>query len=171
MTRTRLTALVALVAVAVPVAGCGKSGPKIPKQKAAEIVLRLQQAEGRNSPLRCNDLKQDTIPTLQQLVRSLPSKTDKDIRDTLSEGIDNLRNLVAAECSTKQPPKTPTVTQTTQTQPSTTTQTTTPTTTNTTPTTGTTTNTTPTTPTTPTTTSPSGGATPGKPKTKKGNGK
>jgi predicted small lipoprotein YifL len=171
MTRRRLTALLVLVALAAPIAGCGKSGPKIPKRKAADIVALLQEVERRNSPLRCDDLKTQSIPELQQKVRAL-GNVDKDIRDTLSEGIDNLRSLVAAECLAKQPKvKSPTTDTTTQTQP-TTTQTTTPTTTQTTPTTGTTTNTTPTTPTTTTPTGPSGGQPPGQPKkTKNGKGK
>jgi predicted small lipoprotein YifL len=170
VTRVRLTALVVLVAVAAPVAGCGKSGPKIPQRKADDIVAKLQEAQRRNSPLRCDDLKRDTIPVLQQQVRSLPSKTDKDIRDTLSEGIDNLRNLVAAECLAKAPKvKKPTTTESTQTQP-TTSPTTSPTTTDTTPTTDTTTNTTPTTTTNTTPTGPSGGTPPGQQK-KAGKGK
>ncbi|HEX8073788.1 MAG TPA: hypothetical protein VF545_02300 [Thermoleophilaceae bacterium] len=153
-------ALVALIAVAVPIAGCGKSGPKIPKQDAADIVARLKEAERRNDPLRCDDLRQETIPALQSQVRSL-GNVDKDIRETLSEGVDNLRNLVAAECSTREP-KTKTDTTTSETTESTTTTTTTsPTTTE-----ETDTETSPTTDTSPTTTDttptgPSGGVTPG----------
>ena len=86
---------------------------------------------------------------------------DKDIRDTLTEGVDNLRSLVAAECSTREP-KTETDTTTSETTESTTTTETTPTTTD------STTETTPTTDTAPTTTEttptgPSGGV---KPETK-----
>jgi hypothetical protein len=132
MSRGPLTAaavLAASVALAAPLAGCGSSGSKIPRRQAGQIVARLDQAERRTAAHACNGVSTDTIPTLQEQVRALPSKTDSDIRATLNEGIDNLRTLIGAKCATPAPKKTPTTTDSTQTQPTTQTQTQPPTTT------------------------------------------
>ena len=153
----RVATAAALVAVAVPVAGCGKDdGPKIPRQQARTLIARLQEAKRRSSPLRCQDLSQDTIPALQQEADSLPKGK---VRDTVVEAIDHLQTLVEAECAAKEQQQQTDTTDTTQTTDTTTeTQTQTTDTTTTPPTTDT--NTTP--PTTDTTpTSPSGGTPPG----------
>jgi cell division septation protein DedD len=164
VTRARLIGALLVVAVALPLAGCGSSGRKIPKQDSSDIIARLDEADRRSDPLRCDDLRKDTIPALEQQIAALPHKTSKDIRDTLQEGVDNLRNLVAAKCSTQQEkPKEPTTTESTQTEP-TTTESAPPTTTETTPSTNTQPPTTNTTPTETTPTGPSGGAPPGQQK-------
>jgi hypothetical protein len=120
VTSPRGMAVVALVAaLALPVAGCGKSTPKIPKSDARELVALLRQADARSQAKACTGLAQVTIPELIAKVNGLPPNTDPDIRNTLRDGIDNLRNLAAIKCSTvKPPPPQPTSTETqTQTTP------------------------------------------------------
>jgi len=96
----RILLTLALAAVAAGFAGCGSSGQKIPMSNASDLIARLHEAQLRSSGKPdCNGLTSDTIPALQAGVTALPPKTNKDIRDTLKEGIDNLRNLVQAKCS------------------------------------------------------------------------
>jgi hypothetical protein len=155
--------------VAAFAAGCGSSGPKIPQSNASDLIARLQEAKqrsGGNKP-DCTGLTSDTIPALQSGVSGLPPNTDKDIRDTLKEGVDNLRNLVQAKCSQQTTTSSTTKTTSTTTSTPTTTTTTTPTTTTTTPAPPPPPPTTQTTSTSPKT-NPSGGVPPGQ--AKKGNG-
>jgi hypothetical protein len=165
--RSRQTAALALAAaMAVPVAGCGggKKGQPISRAEASQIIARLQEAERRNDPLRCNDLQRDTIPALRTLVDNLPAGTDSDVKQTVSDGIDHLNDLVSQECnqqkvpteSTPTQPSVPTTTTPTESTPSTDTSTNTNTDTNTTPS-----NTNTNTNTTPSNTTPAPGGTPG----------
>jgi hypothetical protein len=129
--RVRQPAVLALVAALVaPIAGCGgsdKKGDPIPRAQAALIVARLQEAKRRNDPLRCHDLQRDTIPALRDRVAALPAGTDSDVKQTLSDGIDHLNDLVSQECTQQQTTPTDTNTQpsvpstpsTTETTPST----------------------------------------------------
>jgi hypothetical protein len=135
----RLTALAAILAVgAVPLAGCGGSkAPGIPKRDATELLrlLRKAQAESDNPQQRCDSLLA-TVRKLEQKVAALPSKVDRDVRDTLTNGVKNLAASSASLCqqtqTTPTTPTTPTV-PTTPTTPPPTTQTTPPPTTQTTP--------------------------------------
>ncbi|MFL5910022.1 MAG: hypothetical protein ACJ768_05570 [Gaiellaceae bacterium] len=164
--RVRQPVVLALAAaLLLPVAGCGssdKKGDPIAKADADQIVARLQEAKRRASPLRCNDLRRDTIPALQDQVASLPTTVDADVRQTLSDGVNHLNDLVNQDCNQQQ-------TTTQDTTPTQTTTDTTPTTTQTTPTntntdtntnTNTDTNTNTNTNTTPPNTDTSGGGTP-----------
>jgi hypothetical protein len=154
--------------LALPLAGCGKDKPKIPRSDAQAIVALLRSADARAAAKACTGLQKVTVPELDARLSALPPNTDPDIRDSLRQGVDNLRNLIAIQCSTVKPKPqqtttttTPSTTQST-TQPATTQQTTT-----TQPT--TTTQTTTTQPPTQPPTSPSGGSPP--PKGKKAKGK
>lgn len=152
MTR-RLTALAAsLVLAAVPLAGCGDKAPGIPRGDAAEMVNLLKQVQVESDdPQRCDELLA-SIRALAAKVRSLPSSTDADVRDTLSSGVRNLASSARAQCDGTQTTETvPTQTVTTETVPPPTTETTPPPTTETTPPPTTETTPPPTTPPTPTT--------------------
>ena len=120
---TRPLAATATALVALALAGCGKdkqAGPQIPRADAAALINRLQEAERRSEPLRCNDLRKDTVPALERQLQALPDNIDADVRSTLEDGIAHLRELVDQECENAQPdtptdttPTTPTETQTT----------------------------------------------------------
>jgi hypothetical protein len=163
-TRTTAAVMAAVAALALPLAGCGKEKPKIPSSDARELIALLQTVQRQTGAHACTTVEQ-TIASLERRTEALPSRTDADIRSSLRDGIANLRELVASECSQVKPkPKEPTTTTETTTSEPTTTDTettdTTDTNTNTTP--DTNTNTTPdtNTDTTPDTT-PSGGTPPG----------
>jgi hypothetical protein len=103
--------------VAVPLAGCGKKAPGIPRRDASELIslLRTAQREADN-PQRCSDLM-GTIRDLQSKAGTLPSTTDSDVRDSLTNGIQNLRDAAVSQCANTQ--TTPTTPQTTPTVPTT----------------------------------------------------
>jgi hypothetical protein len=171
----RLTALLAAFALAaVPLAGCGKKEPGIPRDDASQLIRLLRQArEQADDPQSCDEL-QATVRRVAAKVRALPDKTDGDVRDSLRNGVRNLASSARAQCRKEKPPKTTTETTPTETTPTETTPTeTTPT--ETTPTETTPPPTTPPTtppPTTPVPTTPgTGGQTPGNNGNGKGGGK
>jgi hypothetical protein len=161
----------AAVVAAVGVAGCGGSdkeeGAQIPRADAAALINRLQEAERRSDPFRCNDLRKDTLPALEREVQALPDNVDADVRSTVEDGVAHLSELVDQQCeSDKQDTKTDTTPTTpTETEPAPTQTQTQPTPTQTQPPKTTPTPTTP----TPTPTTPgNGGAEPGAGKPNKG---
>jgi len=124
----RALAIIALVAAAAGFAGCGSSGQKIPPSNAADLIALLQEAKQRSGGKPdCNGLTSGTIPALESGIGGLPANINKDIRDTLKEGVDNLRNLVQAKCSQQSTTSstTSTTSSSTPTTPTTTTTTTT----------------------------------------------
>jgi hypothetical protein len=146
------------VAAALSIAACGSSssGKLIPLADAgplqSDFEAVAQAAETGNGNCSATEA---AITTTEQNFNELPTTVDAGLRQTLRQGIDNLRSHALALCA--QPLAQATVTSTTaKTTPANTTSTSTTTTTATTPTT-----TTPaTTPTTTTTTPGSGGGTP-----------
>jgi hypothetical protein len=118
--RRRLTALVACVAlVAVPLGGCGgDKAPGIPKSDAGELVNLLKKIrEDADNPQRCDALLA-TLGDLQAKVASLPSDVDRDVRDSLANGVKNLATSAQAQCA--KTTTTPTTTTPTIPQPTTT---------------------------------------------------
>jgi hypothetical protein len=163
-----MTAVLVVTALTLPVAGCGKDKPGIPRTDATDLITLLRAVERQTAKKGCVTVAR-TISTLQARVETLPTNTDADVRATLRDGVTNLRNLVASECATVKPkPKKPTTTTETQTTepPTTETQTTLPPTTAPPPTAPPTTST----PSTSTSTNTSGGSPSGK-KAKKAKGK
>jgi hypothetical protein len=162
-------ALCAGVLLALP--GCGgggdDSGTPIPSQQANQMNALLAQADRQSSQGTCNgaDAK---VRQAQGVLDSVPRSVDRDVRQSIADGMERLRALIASEC--KRPQQTQTETTPTETTPTETTQTettqtettqteTTPTETTPTETTTTPTTTTPTT-TAPTTTTGNGGTPP-----------
>jgi outer membrane murein-binding lipoprotein Lpp len=150
--------VLAAAALGLPLAGCGKDKPKLPRSDSRSITRLLRQVDSRARRKKCDELAASTIPTLEARVSTLSPTIDADIRATLRDGVDNLRSLVTLQCTgvKPEPPTTSVETQTPTLEPppsTTTTTTTTP---------STTTHTKPPTtqpPTTqPPTTSPSGGS-------------
>jgi hypothetical protein len=129
MTR-RLTALAATLALAaLPLAGCGDNPPGLSKKDAAELIrlLRKTQAASDNPEQQCDTLLA-AVAKLNERVAALPSKVDKDVRDSLQNGIKNLSDQSNSLCSQQKTPTTTATTPTTTvpTTPTPTTQTTTP---------------------------------------------
>jgi hypothetical protein len=129
--------LTALVALALPLVGCGADKKQIPREDARKLVVVLQVAQRQADAHSCTTVE-NTLQSLERRVEALPSSTDEDVRSSLRDGIENLRSLIAGDCSQvkKEKPKTestdtttsePTTTSdtTTETNPDTTTETTT----------------------------------------------
>jgi hypothetical protein len=154
---TRLaTALIAILALAL-LAGCGGGDKKtIPNAQGASLIRALRQARDLAGDSKNCPQLQTAVQRVQERVASLPPSVDKNTRDSLVNGTNNLISDAQSDCqnvqTTPTTPTTPTTTQPTQTQP---TQTQTQ---------PTQTQTTPTAPTTPTGTTPApgnGGVSPG----------
>jgi outer membrane murein-binding lipoprotein Lpp len=151
-----LTALLVVLA-ALLVAGCGSGGekpkPSIPATASAELDARLSEVERRMEAGggACTDIAEDSQPAVNDIIASLPSSVDADVRNALQDSFDHLFDLTSSQCDANKGQQTDTNTETTQTQTSTTETQTETTQTDTTPTDTTPTDTTPTdtTPTTP----------------------
>jgi hypothetical protein len=113
--RRRLTALAAsAVLLALPVAGCGDKAPGIPKRDASELIRLLKKAQtaSDNPEQRCDTLLA-SVAKLDQKVTALPSNVDKDVRDSLANGVRNLRAKSESLCNQAKTPTTTTTTPTT----------------------------------------------------------
>lgn len=107
--RRRLTIIAACAALAaVPLAGCGKKAPGIPRSNASELISLLRTAQRQaDDPQKCESLLA-TTRDLQSKVGELPSTTDKDVRDSLGNGVRNLRESARSQCAkTETTPTTP----------------------------------------------------------------
>jgi hypothetical protein len=114
MTR-RLTALAATLALAaLPLIGCGDTPPGLSKKDAAELIrlLHKAQAASDNPEQQCDTLLA-AVAKLNERVAALPSKVDKDVRDSLQNGIKNLSDQSNSLCSQQKTPTTTTTTPTT----------------------------------------------------------
>jgi hypothetical protein len=124
----RATALL-LLAFAIALGGCGGGSdkPTIPHDEGATLLRHLQKArDAAGDPQQCDRLTA-AVAAAQSDVQSLPSSVDKDTRDSLVNGVDNLQETARSECENAQ--TTDTTTTPTDTTPTTTTETTAPTTT------------------------------------------
>jgi hypothetical protein len=114
MTR-RLTALAASLAIAaLPLAGCGDTPPGLAKKDANELtrLLRKAQTASDNPEQRCDTLLA-AVAKLNEKAAALPSKVDKDVRDSIQNGIKNLADQSNSLCSQQKTPTTTTTTPTT----------------------------------------------------------
>jgi hypothetical protein len=88
-------------------AGCGsddeQKGAPIPQQAASDIESRLAEVERRMDAGggACDDIQNDTKPAVDQIVASLPSNVDPDVRDALQESVNHLFDLADEECDTE----------------------------------------------------------------------
>jgi hypothetical protein len=111
----RLTALAASLAIAaLPLAGCGDNPPGLAKKDANELIrlLRKAQTASDNPEQRCDTLLA-AVAKLNERVAALPSKVDKDVRDSLQNGVKNLADQSNSLCSQQKTPTTTTTTPTT----------------------------------------------------------
>jgi hypothetical protein len=101
---SRRTATLILVLAAGLAVGCGSDeepeGAPIPQQAAADIESRLAEVERRMEAAggACADIQNDTKPAVDQIIASLPSDVDPDVRDALQDSVDRLFELTDQEC-------------------------------------------------------------------------
>jgi hypothetical protein len=121
VTRRALTTLALCVAGAVA-AGCGsddEKGAPIPADAAAALQTRLDEVERRLAFARgaCADIQDDSKPAMQEIVNSLPSNVDDDVRAALEDGLDRLFQLSEEQCEDQPEEEPSTETETVETEP------------------------------------------------------
>jgi hypothetical protein len=119
-TLKRISLLLALGAC-LAAAGCGsddEGGAPIPADQAAALERELQSIQNRldeGSVGACEDIFQHPTdpnkPAVEQILASLPSKVDPDVRDALDRSFQNLWDLAQQECDQRASDR-PTQTQT-----------------------------------------------------------
>ena len=95
--RTGLAAAALVVLAAGPLAACGSSGDLIPAPRAADLDARLDAVKTAVDNGDCTAAQQ-AVAQARGDVLNLPSSVDAALRDRLQEGVDNLAELVPAQC-------------------------------------------------------------------------
>jgi hypothetical protein len=106
--RLRHTALCALAAAALAVAGCGSGdsdGKKLPptlSQQLETTIGRIQDRVDANVSGACDDIfdgvRGGNFDETASLISSIPESVDPEIRSALSDSVDRLQELVSTEC-------------------------------------------------------------------------
>jgi hypothetical protein len=115
---SRAAASVAVL-VAAWAAGCGGEGD-IPSRQAELLVSGLDRVSESVEAGRCPQALA-SVASVERRLGRLSSDVDRDVRSTLDDGVDDLRQLVARDCEAPPPPAPePTPTETTPTETETT---------------------------------------------------
>ena len=87
--RHRATTLAITAALAaLPLAGCGDKAPGLASKNANELIRLLRKAQtASDNPQHHCDRLLAAVAKLNERVAALPSKVDKDVRDSLQNGI------------------------------------------------------------------------------------
>jgi hypothetical protein len=105
VTTLKRISLLLVLGACLASAGCGaddEEGAPIPAEQAAALQGRLDETESRlanGSVGACNDILEDTMPEVGNILGTLPSSVDPDVRDALEQSFDNLWALVESECA------------------------------------------------------------------------
>jgi hypothetical protein len=95
--RTGFAAAAALALAGGPLIACGSSGDPIPASRAAALDAQLDAVKTAVGNGNCSAAEQ-AVSQAKGDVLNLPSSVDSALRDRLQEGVDNLAELVPAEC-------------------------------------------------------------------------
>jgi hypothetical protein len=118
------TPIVTTLLMAALVAGCGadeETKPSIPPDSAAALEQRLDEIQARFDfgDGACADIANDSEPAVEDILASLPSSVDADVRSALRDSFDRLFQLAAEQCDEtggqQTEPDTDTQTETTET--------------------------------------------------------
>jgi outer membrane biosynthesis protein TonB len=111
MTALRNLGIAALTALAVT--GCGGDENGVPRGESDALRNALRQVKRDLEPLDCDQLSDVSVPAVEAQVQNLPDDVDADVRETIEDGVAELRNLVAQECAEANEPETDTQPETT----------------------------------------------------------
>ncbi|MEJ7717362.1 MAG: hypothetical protein WKF31_05120 [Thermoleophilaceae bacterium] len=111
-----------MIAVTMALSACGQDvEPRgIPSRDAQYLVAQLDEAERRVSNRACLDARQGNLVRIERNVANLPDDVNQNVRDALSESVDNLGTLIEEKCRERpkpEPEPTPTETTPTETTP------------------------------------------------------
>jgi hypothetical protein len=99
----RALATLAIAAAGFAVAGCGKdNGSPIPQKDADALVKKIEQARRQADGSACVTLLNSTLPGLETQAQNLPSSVGSDVRSTITDAVNHLRDLATQECNNKQ---------------------------------------------------------------------
>jgi len=118
--RGRLVAPVIAVTMALSACGQDVEPRGIPSRDAQYLVAQLDEAERRVSNRACLDARQGNLVRIERNVANLPDDVNQNVRDALSESVDNLGTLIEEKCRERpkpEPEPTPTETTPTETTP------------------------------------------------------
>jgi hypothetical protein len=121
----RIITTLLLLTAAVAATGCGadeETKPSIPADSAQALQARLDEVQRRFDAGggACGDIVNDTQPSVESIIGSLPSSVDADVRGAVADSFDRLFELTADQCDDQEESTTPTETETTTTETETT---------------------------------------------------
>jgi hypothetical protein len=98
--KARIGAILAVAAVAVPLAACGDDdvGDPIPNGKAAELEALLDQVRANVDQDLCDEASADAARARTTVDTLDDDGVGADVQDALGDGVDNLMSLVRTEC-------------------------------------------------------------------------
>jgi hypothetical protein len=86
------------LAATVALAGCGDDeGPQISQAQSSQLRAQLQQIKREVASDPC--ISDASLTTLEGQVDALPQDLDEDVRQSLEDGVERLRELVDQECA------------------------------------------------------------------------
>jgi hypothetical protein len=107
MSALRNFGIAALAAVAA--AGCGDDEEKgVPNQESRALRQSLGDVKRALAGPDCDALSDELVPAVEIQVQNLPDDVGADVRDTIEDGVAELRQLVAEECAEATEPETDT---------------------------------------------------------------
>jgi outer membrane biosynthesis protein TonB len=106
--------VVVAFAVALPACGQDEEPRGIPSRDAQYLIAQLDEAERRVQSRACIDARQGNLVRIERNVANLPADVNQNVRDALSESVDNLGTLIDERCREQpEPEPEPTPTETT----------------------------------------------------------
>ena len=108
--------VVVAFAVALPACGQDEEPRGIPSRDAQYLIAQLDEAERRVQSRACIDARQGNLVRIERNVANLPADVNQNVRDALSESVDNLGTLIDETCRERpepEPEPEPTPTETT----------------------------------------------------------
>lgn len=101
--RSRASTALLIALVAATAAGCGsddEKGSPLPEQAVVDLESRLDEVERRMTAGggACADITNDSAPSVDGIIQSLPSDVDPDVRQALEDGFSRLFTLTAEQC-------------------------------------------------------------------------
>jgi hypothetical protein len=103
------TALLALAAACIGLAGCGDedTGDPIPRDKVAAMEQQLDAVQQAADGSRCEDVG-PAVSELQTQIATLDENgVGDDVQDALGDGADNLRSIASDSCEPEETETTP----------------------------------------------------------------